>query len=147
MNTDAEHRAHGILKRDEKRHSCSTAITKGRISPLHRAWVCTTKLRCLGVFISCSPHWPLPILPTPSPTFTQSSPRWWAIQLIIFYAMTFTFCTWLHSNFLPWLEFHEVHAFQSLDLLPRVTNHIYCLWILLLIVQLWRWPYVPGLQS
>lgn len=95
MNTDAEHRAHGILKGDEKRHSCSTATTESRISPLHRAWVCTAMLRCLGVFISCRPHWPLPILPAPSSTFTQSSPRRWAIQLIIFYAMAFTFWTCL----------------------------------------------------
>ena len=149
MNTDAEHRAHGVLKGDEKRHSCSTATTEGRISPLHRAWVCTAMLRCLGVFISCPLHWPLPILPTPSPTFTQSSPgngqfNW--LSSMQWHSHSGPAFLWLHPNFLPWLEFHEVHAFQSLDLLPRVTNHIHCLWILLLIVQLWRWPCVPGLQ-
>lgn len=39
---------HRILKRDKKRRSCPIATTKGRVSPWHRAWVCTAELGCLG---------------------------------------------------------------------------------------------------
>lgn len=44
--------------------------------------------------VSCSPRWPLPLLPRPSLTFTQSTPRQYSFQINwvnIFCKMTFTF--------------------------------------------------------
>lgn len=59
------------LKRDQKRHCCPTAectsaTTKGKVSPLHTAWPGTAKLRFLGLSFSVAQAECFSLCPTPS---------------------------------------------------------------------------------
>lgn len=97
----------------------SLAAMKGRVFPLHSAWV----------FNFCSPSWLLLLLSTPPSTFTQSSSRQCTIQLI-----KYPLLNDIHILDLPSSDYTKSPTLigalwgpcilQSLVLLPQMTNHI-----------------------